>query len=83
MTEIVIATAGNTLAPALALLRERGYEVCRAAGEPDLLEAHKPGYRLVAEDPLSLLGLAALAEARGANWQPSDAEIDALLALER
>lgn len=81
MSEIVIAAAGNTLAPALAVLIERGFDVVRLDSDPELLEARKAGYRLVGEDPLILLGLVALVEARGANWQPSDKEVDALLAL--
>jgi hypothetical protein len=33
----------------------------------------------IAEDPLSLLGLVALFEVRGPNWQAADNEIDAFL----
>ena len=37
---------------------------------------------LDASDPLELLGLAMLAERRGAAWAPSDDEVDALLKLQ-
>lgn len=82
---ITIATAGNTLAPALAVLQSMGYPVepipARDERTTCLLQATKPGVRLIAEDTLWLLGLAAIFEARGEDWYPSDVEIDALLRL--
>ena len=75
MTKIVIATAGNTLAPCLAVLRSQGYRVARVPGEESLLEAVDGSTRLLAQDPMQLLGLATLAAHRGADWRPTDAEI--------
>jgi hypothetical protein len=80
-----IVAAGNTLAPALAELVSLGFFVSRVAmsapGE-SFLRAEKSGIVLDASDPLELLGLAALAQRRGAEWAPSDVEVDALLKLQ-
>ncbi|MFL6606029.1 MAG: hypothetical protein ACJ8R9_32530 [Steroidobacteraceae bacterium] len=80
-----IVAAGNTLAPALAELVSLGFSVSRIAvsgpSEP-FLRAEKLGLVLDASDPLELLGLAMLAERRGAAWVPSDDEVDALLKLQ-
>jgi hypothetical protein len=85
MTEAIhISSAGNTQAPALAILRELSYSVTRipsASGEDSLLQASRGSSTLVAEDPLSLLGLAAIEKHRGLNWQPTDAEVISLLSL--
>ena len=85
MTEAIhIASAGNTQAPALAILRELGYSVTRvpsASGGISLLQASRGSCTLVAEDPLLLLGLATIEKHRGTNWQPTDAEISSLLSL--
>jgi hypothetical protein len=79
---ITIATAGNTLAPALAVVRGMGYQVTREAGGDMLYVAEIGVCILKAEDPLTLLGLAKLYEVRGRNWRPTDAEVSAFLALE-
>jgi hypothetical protein len=80
-----IVAAGNTLAPALAELVSLGFSVSRIVvsgpSEP-FLRAEKLGLVLDASDPLELLGLATLAERRGAAWVPSDDEVDALLKLQ-
>ena len=82
MDKTTIASAGNTLAPALSVLREIGYNVSLLPENPSLLLAQSQQYRLIAEDPLQLLGLATIASHRGASWQPTDTEISELLALE-
>jgi hypothetical protein len=80
--KIHVASAGNTLAPALAVLRELGFEVTRTGdGETELYRAENGACRLFAEDPLMLLGLATMVQHRGACWQPTDPEIEALLEL--
>ena len=79
---ITIAAAGNTLAPALAVIRGMGYQVTREAGGDTVYVAESGACTLKAEDPLTLLGLAKLYEVRGRNWRPTDAEVSALLALE-
>lgn len=81
---IHIASAGNTLAPALAILQELGYSVARipsVSGEDSLLQASREDITLVAGDPLSLLGLATIEKCRGKNWHPTEAEISSLLSL--
>ena len=82
MSKLVMASAGNTLAPALAVLRELGYTVSTVSGHSDLLQADNGRVHLTAGDPLQLLGLASIADHRGSSWQPTDAEIADLLALE-
>ncbi len=74
-----IAAAGNTLVPAYLALRQKGYRVHRdppRRGCPELWYAEAGARRFVAEDPVTLLGLVALWETRGDNWQAGDAEID-------
>ncbi len=83
MDKTTIASAGNTLAPALSVLREIGYDVSSLPENTPLLLAQSQKYRLIAEDPLQLLGLAMIASHRGPHWHPTDAEISELLALER
>lgn len=79
---VTISAAGNTMAPALASLRELGYVVSRVGGGSPLYRAENALCSFTAEDPLLLLGLVKLYELRGESWQASDAELEALLALE-
>jgi len=78
-----VAAAGNTMAPALAVLKGLGYDVSRHISSNGTEEFHAHGLQahLVAEDILQLLGLAALVRERGAQWLPSDPEVEALLRL--
>jgi len=76
---IQLAAAGNTLAPALAALRRKGYVVSR---EGDGYRADSSTWQLLADDPLQLLGLAAMLDERGASWQPTDEEVEDFLQLE-
>ena len=75
-----IYAAGNTSAPALGVLRSLGFVVSREAD--GLYKATRHDCILGAEDPLALPGLAKLHEARGASWQPSDAEVEEFLSME-
>ncbi|WOB06922.1 hypothetical protein [Piscinibacter gummiphilus] len=77
-----IASAGNVMASALAVLKQAGYEVTLVAGGSYFQAVKGESCCLTAEDPLLLLGLAKLFEVRGGEWEPSDAEIDQFLALE-
>jgi hypothetical protein len=74
-------SAGNVLVPAYLALVAKGYRVtCSKTGrrdDPEEWTATKGAARFVAEDPLSLLGLVAMREARGRAWKASDEEIDA------
>jgi hypothetical protein len=81
--KVIIATAGNVLVPAYLALCAKGYQVSRVVDEREQTEtwrAVQPGREFIAEDTLSLLGLVALYEARGAGWRAEDSEIDAFLA---
>jgi hypothetical protein len=79
---ITVHEAGNTLAPALAVLRAKGFTVERIAGDPGWFEARRAGCRIGALDTIALLGIAAIVEARGPDWQPTDAEVDAYMELD-
>jgi hypothetical protein len=63
---------------------QRGLAVSRESASADAAEARwiaeDAAQRFVAEDPLALLGLVALYEARGPEWQASDEQIDRFLA---
>lgn len=65
---------------ALACLQALGLAVSVGDG---LWRAESERLVVVAEDPLLLLGLVKLHELRGARWRPSDAEVDAFLALDQ
>lgn len=77
-----IVAAGNTLAPSLAEVRALGYEVSRGTDCGGAYVAEGQNSRLVADDPLGLLGLVKLYECRGKDWQPTDDEVSVFLALE-
>ena len=57
----------NTIVPAYLVMKQRGYAI-RKEGSRDHEEAwyaEKAGVQLIAEDPVTLLGLVAVSEARG------------------
>lgn len=74
-----IASAGNTVVPAYLVIRSKGYSIRREPGTKvrETWYAEKGDIQLMAEDPLALLGLVALAEERGEDWKALDSEIDA------
>jgi hypothetical protein len=75
-----LASAGNVLIPAVLALREGGFDVSRHNDEnQEEWRAERGDLLLVADDPLALLGLAALREQRGADWHANDAEIESIL----
>jgi hypothetical protein len=79
--KVKIASAGNTIVPAYLALLEKGYRVSRVGVDEhgETWQALKESEEFIAEDPLTLLGLVALYEARGAAWQAPDVDIDAFL----
>lgn len=75
-----ITPAGNVLPGALASLRQLGFTVSFA---PDgQLQADSASCVLVAEDSLTLLGLAKFHELRGDDWRPTDTEVADYLAFD-
>ena len=75
-----IVSAGNTIVPACLVIRDKGYIISKDDGpgvSEETWRATKDDIELVAEDPLSLLGLVAMYEARGTTWKATDDEIDA------
>jgi hypothetical protein len=77
-----IAEAGNTMAPALAVLRSLGYRVTRDSIGERRYRAEDECRMFVADDPLALLGLVKLYETKGDAWRPTDAQVLDLIALE-
>jgi hypothetical protein len=79
--KLKIAGAGNVVVPAFLTLTQRGYTVRREqrADGAQTWIAESGAVELVADDPLTLLSLAAIAETRGEQWRASDAEIHRFL----
>ena len=75
-----IADAGNTQVPAILLLRSLGFVVRREYREDtEHWFADRADLTLLADSPMSLLGLATMRSVRGAAWKAADAEIDTVL----
>lgn len=79
-----LTDAGNTLVPAYLALIQRGLTVQR---EPSAVTdsgvlwiAEDAGHHFVAEDLVTLLGLVAMLETRGPEWQASDEQIERFIA---
>jgi hypothetical protein len=79
-----LTDAANTEIPAYLALLRRGlslsYGPIAPGAETSSWIAEDAGCRYIADDLLSLLGLVALYEARGPDWQASDEQIDRFLA---
>lgn len=82
VNRIRLTATGNTLAPALSVLRKLGYTVTRDTSGERQYFAENATCMFSADDPLSLLGLVRIYEVRGADWQPIDEEVHRLLLLE-
>ncbi|MGY8685212.1 hypothetical protein Q2941_46870 [Bradyrhizobium sp. UFLA05-153] len=80
MAQETIAAAGNTEVPAYLTLIELGYSVDRVDkdGEGHWI-AKKGTLQLMADCPLTLLGLSLMRSERGPRWQAGDDEIDEFL----
>lgn len=81
VVELYVEPMGKTMAPALAVLRTGGFEIRRVENRPGFFEARKGRICVAANDPVTLLGLATMVEARGDDWRPTHAEIDAIIEL--
>ena len=80
---LTIRIAGNTQNPALNTLREKGYKLWIEPDDPNEEEsefidwnAEKNGRYFSATDPVELLGLVAMWEFRGDDWQHKTEEPD-------
>ncbi len=79
-----VFNAGNTQTPAYLVLKEKGFVVRkerRTGGEvgDEKWIAEGPMGTFGAEDPVSLLGIVAMVEARGEQWFAPDDAIDRFL----
>jgi hypothetical protein len=71
-----IAAAANTIIPAVLALEAAGFAVSQEAA---YVVAQRGDDVYVADDPVTVLGLVALVQARGWEWGASDDEIDRVL----
>lgn len=83
---IGIVDAGNCMVPAYLVLKAKGFRVWNEEPDPssgnvgEVWFAERPDLSLIADGPVSLLGLLAMFEARGADWKADDKDIEAFLA---
>jgi hypothetical protein len=70
-----ISAAANVVVPAYLAILSKGYEIEASEGQ-NCLKATRGADSFLADDPITLLGLIAMAELRGTNWRASDREID-------
>ncbi len=79
-----LTDTGNTLVPAYLVLLQRGLSVCQepsaVTDSGTLWIAEDADHRFFAEDLVTLLGLVAMHETRGPDWQASDEEIERFIA---
>jgi uncharacterized protein YmfQ (DUF2313 family) len=76
-----IVAAGNTVVPALLALEQLGFAVTITRSEQGRMCTARRGDEVyAADDPVLVLGLIKLVEARGWSWQASDLETDELSA---
>jgi|KBSMisStandDraft_5_1062788.scaffolds.fasta_scaffold859674_1 hypothetical protein len=75
-----ISTAGNTVVPAFLALEGLGFTVSieRVAGR-DVFSASRGDETFSGEDPVSVLGLVKLVEARGWTWRANDADLERVM----
>ena len=73
-----LEAAGNTVVPAILLIRQMGYTFTFDKEKSHCL-AEKDGISFGAEDPVMVLGLIKLFEMKGENWRASDDEIEKVL----
>ena len=71
-----IDAAGNTVVPALLALEALGFDVVvETVGERQTCRAARGDERYSADDPVTVLGLIKLVEARGWDWHPDDQQL--------
>lgn len=72
-----LANAGNVVIPAIKLLRDLGFSVRLDRGTT-AFTASKDGHDFTADDPVAVLGLVRLFEARGELWRVGDTEWESI-----
>jgi hypothetical protein len=77
MTGMQIAAAGNTEVPAYLVLVARGFNF--SCDHQSVWTATKGEASFLADSPLQLLGVVAMFESRGPQWQASDEQIEEFL----
>jgi hypothetical protein len=72
-----ISAAGNVVVPAYLVLKAKGYHVScsRSTDDTEWWTAEGRLGTFQGNDPITLLGIVAVAESRGSAWQADDAEI--------
>jgi len=75
-----ITTAGNTVVPALLALEGLGFTVSveRVAGR-EVFSAVRGDETFTGDDPVTVLGLVKLVEARGWTWRAGDADLQRVM----
>lgn len=73
-----LVDAANVMTPAYLAILSKGYSVRAENGS---IVAERDGHCFVADSPVPLLGLIAMTEVRGEEWQASDTDIEEFLAL--
>ena len=76
-----IVAAANVEVPAYLEIARRGYQVTKKSGPAvsDAWVAHNRLHTFEGDSPIQLLGLIAIQEGRGEEWQATDKEIEAFL----
>jgi hypothetical protein len=75
-----IASAGNTVVPALLALERLGFTVSVERDGPlEIFRATRGEESYLAGDPVGVLGLVRLVETRGWEWRAADAEIEEVM----
>jgi hypothetical protein len=75
-----ITTSGNTVVPAILTLESLGFTVSvEREGPREIVRATRGDETYLADDPVAVLGLVKLVEARGWDWKAADSEIDDVL----
>jgi hypothetical protein len=75
-----ISAAGNTVVPAILALEDLGFAISveRVAGQ-QVIRAVRGDETYVADDPVAVLGLVKLVEARSSQWRAADSDVERVM----
>lgn len=77
MSTKTIVASGNTVVPAFLVLEGLGFNIMvRRDSQSQTIIATRDHEQYSADDPVTVLGLIKLVEARGWDWKANGAEID-------